>query len=805
MTEDKNNKPVYVDDHRGGGFEALCENGLFRNRPLVIAILVAITAWLAWQASGIRPDASFEKMVPTSHPFIENYLDHREDLSALGNTVRIIVETTEGDIFDAEFQEVLRQVTDEAFYVVGVDRSGLQSIWTPNVRWSEVTEEGFRGGAVIPQTYDGSPESLDQLRANIDRSGQVGRLVANNFKSAAIIAPLTTTNPQTGEALDYHRFSSDLETLIRDKYQTDTIKVHITGFAKIVGDLIDGAILVGSFFGLAFVITLVLLSFYSRCVYATMIPLLCSTVAVVWQLGILNALGLGLDPYSMLVPFLVFAIGMSHSVQIINNVGLRYYFGASADQAARRTFRILFVPGMVALASDAIGFLTLMVIDIPVIRELALTASLGIAVLVVTNLILLPIVLSYTGLSKRCMRFLDRRRDNPSRIWPWFAGFTETKRARITIAIAGVLFVFGIVMGSQLRIGDLDPGAPELRADSRYNRDNAFLTANYATSTDVFVVMARTEAQACTDYAALAPIDRFQQVMQDVPGVQSVFSIIDYAKLVIMAMNEGNPKWHTLSRNQYILNNAVSRAPSQLLNTDCSMVPVLVFLNDHKAETLTRVVAAAEAFRDENASDAVEFVLAAGNSGIEAATNIVISRAQYQMLALVYGVVSLLVLVTFRSWRAVVCIILPLALTSALAQAIMAMIGIGVKVATLPVIALGVGIGVDYGIYLYARLEMQLGRGHGLREAYHRTLQTTGLAVAFTGFTLAFAVGTWILSPIKFQADMGLLLTFMFLWNMLGALALLPALARYLGVERMVRERQARSGAAADRPAEVSP
>ena len=414
--------------HRGGRIEHFCEQTLFRFRPLVIVVLALLTAWLGYQAAGIKPDASFEKMVPTSHPFIENYLEDREALSALGNTVRIIVETTEGDIFDAEFQDVLRQVTDEVFYVVGVDRAGLESIWTPNVRWSEVTEEGFRGGAVIPQDYDGSPESLEQLRENVDRSGQVGRLVANNYKSAAIIAPLTSTNPQTGEPLDYHRFSQDLETAIRDKYQTDTIRIHITGFAKIVGELIDGAILVGTFFGLAFLITLVLLWFYSRCVYATAIPLVCSTIAVVWQLGVLNALGYGLDPYSMLVPFLVFAIGMSHSVQIINNVALRYYFGASADTAARRTFRALFVPGMVALASDAIGFLTLMVIDIPVIRELALTASLGIAILVVTNLILLPIALSYTGLSKSCMRYLDRRRDNPSGIWPWFAGFTERGR-----------------------------------------------------------------------------------------------------------------------------------------------------------------------------------------------------------------------------------------------------------------------------------------------------------------------------------------------------------------------------------------
>jgi len=150
------------------------------------------------------------------------------------------------------------------------------------------------------------------------------------------------------------------------------------------------------------------------------------------------------------------------------------------------------------------------------------------------------------------------------------------------------------------------------------------------------------------------------------------------------------------------------------------------------------------------------------------------------MLICVYGVVSLLCLLTFRSWRPVLCIMLPLVLTSILCQALMAQLGIGIKVGTLPVIALGVGIGVDYGIYIYSRLESYLQMGHSLREAYLETLLTTGKAVCFTGLTLAIGVGTWILSPIKFQADMGILLTFMFLWNMIGALWLLPALARFL-------------------------
>jgi predicted RND superfamily exporter protein len=770
----------------------LAERVLFENRIPVIIIFALLTAFLGSQALQIQPDASFEKMIPTSHPYIQNYLDNKADLSTLSNSIRIIVETTDGDIFDKEFQEALRLINDEVFYVPGVDRSGLQSIWTPNVRWSEVTEEGFRGGAVVPNDYDGSAESLDQLRLNILRSGQVGRLVANNFKSAIIIAPLTDINAETGEKLDYRDFSRSIETLVRDKYQTDRIKIHVTGFAKVVGDLIEGATLVAMFFGVALAITLVLLTVYSRCIFATLIPLACSTIAVVWQLGLLHTLGFGLDPYSMLVPFLVFAIGISHGVQIINNIAVRFFFGAGALWSARRAFRSLYIPGLVALVSDGIGFLTLIVIKIPVIQELALTASIGVGVLIFTNLILLPVLMSYVGLSKRSVRYLQRKQAKPSRLWPFIARFAKPPFATVIIVVAVALFSLGIYGGKDLRIGDLDAGAPELRPDSRYNLDNAFLTENYATSTDVFVTMVQTAPQRCGDYYTVSAIDRFQEVLKNTEGVQSVVSLIDVSKRVIMAMNEGNPKWHTLSRNQYILNNSLSSVPSNLINTDCSMVPVLIFLNDHKAETLNRVIRVVEAFAAEYdngnldfalaAGDTgyIRFALAAGNAGIESVTNIVIDKAQYQMLVLVYGVVSFLVFLTFRSWRAVACIILPLALTSVLGQALMAMLGIGVKVATLPVIALGVGIGVDYGIYIYSKMESYLKRGLALHLAYLKALQTTGIAVAFTGLTLAIGVGTWIFSPIKFQADMGLMLTFMFLWNMLGALLLLPAIAHYL-------------------------
>ncbi|MCP4595922.1 MMPL family transporter [Neptuniibacter sp.] len=765
--------------------EKVAERFLYGHRKLVLVLFLLITALLTWQASNIRPDASFVKMIPAEHPYVENYIRYKDDLAGLGNSIRVVVAAKEGDIFTREFQDTLKQVSDELFFIPGVDRSALKSIWTPNVRWTEVTEEGFVGGPVIPAKYDGSEASLEQVRINILRSGQVGILVGNDFRSAMVQVPLFDKHPDTGEKLNYQEFSAQLEELVRDKYSSATIDIHMTGFAKIVGDLIDGAVEVALFFAVAFIVTMVLLYLYSGSVMGTLIPLICSLAAVVWQLGLLNLLGYGLDPYSMLVPFLVFAIAVSHGVQIVNTITLESATtGAGKVEASRHAFKTIYIPGLTALLSDGIGFVTLMVIEIQVIQDLAVAASVGVAVIVLTNLMLLPLLMSYVGVGRNAINKAKRSIENEHSHWHLFSFFSTRKGATVAVSVAFVLLALGLYGSKDLQIGDLDSGAPELRADSRYNLDNEFITSNYSTSSDVFVVMVSTPVEYCSRYETLETVDRFQFYLKGIEGVQSSISLVDVSERVTAGLNEGNLKWRSVIRNQYVINASLSYVPAGLMNSSCSLLPVIIFLDDHKAETLKRITAAVSSFADEYETESIQFNMAAGKAGFEAATNEVIETAQYEMLIWVYSVVSFLCLLTFRSIRTVICIIAPLALTSVLCQALMAQLGIGVKVATLPVIALGVGIGVDYGIYIYSKMQTYLQQGHSLPTAYLETLQSTGKSVAFTGLTLAIGVILWALSPIKFQADMGILLTFMFIWNMLGALILLPAIACLLHPER---------------------
>lgn len=774
-------------DGAGG---SMLERIIFNHRKLVVFICVLLTIFFSWQLRGLTIGASFDKMLPQGHPYIKNYLENRDQLRGLGDSVRVVIESPSGTIFEPEYLTTLAKINDEIFTLPGVDRSWMKSIFTPVVRWIEVTEEGFTGGPVLPNDYDGSAKSIEDLKINIARAGVVGSLVANDYSSSMIVIPLLTKDA-SGNAIDYHKLSNSLED-IRTRYATvadgnnAAVRIYIIGFAKVVGDLIDGLEKIMLFFLVAAVIATLIIYLYTRCVRSTALVLTCSMVAVIWQLGLVVSLGYGIDPFSILVPFLVFAIGVSHGAQKMNGIMQDIGRGTHKWVAARYTFRRLFMAGMTALLADAVGFGVLMVIDIPVIRELALTASLGVAVLIITNLILLPVLLSYVGVSlTAAKRSLAEENSGKGfdHVWEFLTRFTERRWATGAIAISLALGVVGFVESGKLKVGDLDAGSPELRPESRYNQDNAYITANYVISSDVFAVMVKTPEDQCRSFETLAQADRLAWTLAQVPGVQRTVSLADTVRAYTSGGMEGNPKWLVLSDNQRLIDDQIGSAlswNSEFINTRCSVLPVVAYLSDHKSETLDRVVEAAQAFADEHDSPQRKFLLAAGSSGVDAATNIVVKEANLKMLLYVYAAVIVLCGITFRSWRAVVVAVLPLVLTSVMAEALMVYLGIGVKVATLPVVALGVGIGVDYALYLLSVQLAQQRLGLSLSESYRQAVKFTGKVVALVGVTLAAGVFTWVWSPIKFQADMGILLTFMFVWNMLGALILIPALSHFL-------------------------
>jgi predicted RND superfamily exporter protein len=783
---------------------AKLEQLIFGHRGLIIVAFSLLTVlFIVFAARGLRIDASFTKQLPVRHEYMQTYLAPEVAEFRGANRVLIGLIARDGNMFKPEFFDALKRATDEVIVMDGIDRGRVQSLFTPNVRYLEVVEDGIEAGNVIPADFQPTPQGMAQVRENILKAGIVGRLVANDF-SGALVSAIVLEQDANGRPVDPIEVAHALEERVRKRIEgtgvdvqakgagvatatapgaaPGVIDVRMIGFAKVMGDIADGALSVIVFAVSTLVLTLLAVWFYCQSFRVALVPVLCSVIAVVWQLGTLVALGYGIDPLGLLVPFLIFAIGVSHGVQKISAVSDAAFAGLGSMEAARRTFRQLLAPAIVALLADLVGFITILLIPVQVIREMAITASLGVAIVILTDLVLLPVLVSYVRFDDGYRQRVEGRQRMLGALWHRLAKITNRGPALIIIVIAALLAVAGAWKGRETPIGDTQAGVPELRPDSRYNIDSDIITTKFSIGVDVLTVIAQTKEPACVSYDLMTAIDRFGWHMQNVAGVQDVITLPFIAKTAIAGWNEGSLKWRTIPREQAQLTQSTRyiETSTGLLNADCNVVPVMLFLKDHRAATIERAVAEVKAWRAANPIPGAQFKLAAGNVGVMAATNEEVRAKEFPILAGVFLSVIVMCLVTFRSVLGTVLVVVPLALVSVLVYAVMALVGIGLKISTLPMVALGAGIGVDYGIYLFSRMQSFLHEGFSVRDAYERTLRVTGASIIFTGVTLAIGVMTWVFSPLKFQADIGVMLTFMFLVNMLGAIILLPALAAWL-------------------------
>lgn len=769
---------------------------VFKYRVATLTILTLITVVLGWQAAQLQPNAGWLKMVPQEHPYMQTFLEYYKDFGG-ANTVLVSMKVQDGDLYTPERLQKLQQLTDEVFFIPGVDRTRVTSILTPNIIYVEIIEGGMAGETVRPKNWgDGLPSQAiaDKVRNNVAKANVIGRLVSEDHTAALIMAELLDYDPDTGEPLDYTKVGDKLEE-IRAQFEDEDASVHIIGFAKVVDDMTDAATEVALFFAISLLLTSILLWLYIGSFKLSLLPMGVSVVAVVWELGLLSSVGFGLDPFAILVPFLILSVSVSHGVQYVNKWAHEVAQGETPYDASLSTFRALAIPGTIALITDIAGFATIYLINIDVIREMSVNAAFGMAAIIITNKIVMPGLLCYMNIGdiEAFKRAQDKREAMGDVVFRQIAKVTRTGPALITIAVSVGLAIYAATLYPQLRIGETQDGVPELRPDSRFNVDARAIAGDFAMGVDQFKIIAEAKPEAvedghaiCIDHGMMAEIDAFGWYMKNQPGVRDVLSLLDLAKLAYAGLNEGRLNAETLPRNRYSLAQSTALVPTTtgFLNDDCNALALFVFTADHKADTIEHLVQAVKDYEAQTKrDDRVTFRLASGNVGVMAATNEVVKEKEFEVVGYVYVVILIFLWLSFRTFSGVISVVVPLSLVTFMGYGVMVLLDIGQKVATLPVLALATGIGVDYGIYIYSTLAAGLRAGKDIESAYYDTLRQTGKAVLFTGLALGVSVITWLWSKLQFQADMGVILVFAFTANMFGAILLLPALARFLGGE----------------------
>jgi len=749
---------------------------IFEFRVVLLAILLLLSIFLGHQAYQLEVATDFSRMVPQDHSYIQAYQPFKQFFGG-GNQIRMDVAVKEGTVVNTQFLKQVQKITEDVMFIKGVDRLKVRSIVSPETRYVLITEDGFNMGPVVPARIPEDEAGLARIQDNINQARLKGRMVSMDMKSVLISAEIYETG------VDYHSVYNQLND-IRGKYSDDNISIHINGFAMVMGFVTDALPKTVGLFLISALITFMILWRCFRSIRLAILPLICSSLAVLWSLGIARMVGIKLDPMTTLVPFLVFAIGVSHGIQMIKRYQEQCLINADGYYAAFHALSGLMVPGVIALATDCIGFLTIMFIPILVIQDLAITASIGIACIIIANTIALSLFLSF--LPNPC-RQIDGSMAKPAegivfdamkRVSTWTYG----KNAYRVAILSFLLLLIGSFAVRTTAVGDVNPGEPLLWEESVYNQDAAKIMKDFMLGVDTLsVVVAHKEQSACKNYEIVRVMEDYEEEIGQVPGVTFVFSPLMIGRAVNEMLHEGDIRWRSLPKESTELGALFAFAGStddtEFMNMGCQAMNIRIFLSDHKGDTIRSVISKTKEFIATNPlPEGAEFVLAGGNVGVMAATNEEVADAQVPMLFWIYLSIFVLCTLIFRDLKAAFFIIAPLALVSLLATAFMNLFGLGLNVNTLPVAALGVGIGVDYGIYIYSRLKSEMKSRDSFQDAVEETLTTTGIAVLYTALTLSAGVITWLLSDLKFQADMGLLLSFIFFTNMIGATVLLPTL-----------------------------
>lgn len=739
---------------------------LLRFRSIILAFFFVLTLFFLYSSLTLTVNQGFDQQLPKNHAMIDVFKKYRADFGG-ANKILIALHSKEGTIFTSNFMTVLKQLTDEMYYLPYVDRERILSLFTPNARFIEVVEDGFTGGNLIPADFQPTSDYFEIVKSNIVKSQYLGFLVSKDFTSAMISIDL-------GESknIDYVDLSSKLDQL-RVKYTGPTISMHMIGFTKILGSLSNAKTSIFFFFGLSVLMTIGLLYFYLRSFLLPCVLVLTGMIAVVWQFGLMSLFHFWLDPYSILLPFLIFAIAVSHGLQMVNKYMHKVRTEKQSQvEAAHQSFKELFFPGSMALLTDGIGFLAIDLIPIPILQNLAYTASIGIACILIVNLFLLPMVLSFCSV-KSAIRLEDVLINYPLL---WMEKLLTPSFRYVLFLMFIFLFAVSYYKAGEVKIGDQDVGTPEFHKNSPYNQDVFFINDKFNIGIDTVQIYARTEANGCIQYPIVKEIDKFEWYLRGHSLVTNSYSLPNIMKRSTMGWNEGFVKWHALVRNKYVLVRSISsiETSSGLLNEDCSVMPITLYVKDHKYETIESIYAYINSYVHHHQNNLVHFDVGGGSLTVLKSVNDVVSDSQFRIVFGIYLSVFIICYLSFRSLIGVISILLPLVLVSFMTNALMSVLEIGLKISTLPIAALGVGIGVDYGIYLYAQLQRFLKEGNPFVYAYRKAIQTTGAAIFFTGITLSFSTMIWYFSPLKFQSDMGCLLSFMFFANMLGALIFLP-------------------------------
>jgi predicted RND superfamily exporter protein len=751
---------------------------IVKRRFAVLLVIILITAFFGFHALKIEMYTAFSDLVPKNHPYIQT---HNEFWKIFGgaNVVLISLEVSDGDIFNPNALEKIKKLTETVERIPGANNYQIFSIARQKVKDVRATAWGIEVQPVMWPAVPHTAEEIQQLRNIVYANPTiVGRLVSEDGKAALITAAFHE------ERLDYAALFERIQQAIREAEDSNT-RVYAVGEPILYGWIYHYLKDIKVIIALTCLSILGLLAAYYRNLNGVMIPVVSALVTFIWGTGFTALLGYNFEPLVLVVPFLIAARTISHSIQFRERFFEELERYGDKEKAAIESAAGLMMPGGVSIITDAIGLSVLLVAPMPILTKLAIAGSFWVLTSLVTVLILDPILCCYFPTPRRLPKggeghWLDAPLRRLTQLCIHRVGRI------VVLACFGAIIIWSVYWYRFLTVGDSRPGSPLLWPDSIYNQSVRHINDKFQGTDQLYIIVKGTQPDTLKSPKVLATIEAFQRTMMRSPHVGGTDSLVDLTRQINTVLHYNDPRWGLLPRSADDVGGIVMVAEhgsepgdfDRWVNYNFQHGRVTFFLYDHKGDTLRDVIQRANSFIRDHPLEGAEFKLASGHAGVLAAANEVIARTDKITLGLMLVAQLVFCAFGFRSLVAGLLFVGVVLLSNTFGMALMAYWNVGLNVNTLPVISLGIGFGEDYGIYIVSRAieEYRRRKRDNLNGALIDGVATAGKAVLYTAFLISAAIAFWAFSPLRFQAEMGYQLLIILTMNMLGGLLLLPAI-----------------------------
>lgn len=753
---------------------------LLRNRWSILAVTFAITAFLGYHLSHAKIQMNFLDIIPPNHPYTELARKHARMFGS-ANVLVIAVEVKDGTVYNLETLHKIDRLTIAMMETRGVNPWQVRSLSHPSVRSVEVTSAGIR---VLPVFFPGPPTDAAQVKRVkkivYTNDGILDFYVSRDDKVALITAGFWESG------LDIPRMTERLFQLQQQERDANH-EIHMTGFPMLFCWIYNYKNQIFAITALTVLSIALLLWFYFRTFQGVWIPLFSGGLSTLWALGFAGLLGFTVDLLMIVVFLLITARALSHSVQSMERYHEEYYRLGDKQTAILHSYLGLFSPAIVSIASDGLAILSLAIARIPLVQKLAVLSSFWIFTISISVVTLHPILLSFLQPPRHDPKAGKRLSDKI---------YTSINRALVNLnrgdaryaMVAGFVcaLLAGLYYAQQLKIGDVSIGKALFYDNHPYNvAYDRIIGKGFAGISSLTIIAEGAEKGTFRKVDALHVLERFQRHMERNSAMAGgSVTAVNMIRQTYQMLEEGHPKWAMLPSTRadvgnmfgYFLLSAGASAMDRLVDKDLQNATVTIFFRDYSHDTITGALDHAKAYIAANPAENMQFQLAGGLFGILAAINEEVEWSYRWNLLLVLATVFFLSYLTYWSLAGALIVMIPSIVAQPLTEAIMYWAGIDMNINSLPVAAIGIGIGIDYGYYVLSRITEEYPRFADVDLAIEEALMTTGRAILFTGTTLTASVIFWLFFPMRFQAEMALLLTLILFLHIVGALLFIPSM-----------------------------